>query len=48
VSGAFESSLVVAADNVTARAIAFVVRHSSSFLCATVTPDRADTLELPP
>lgn len=41
-------SLVVAADRIDRRAMAFVVRHTSGFVCVALTGDDCDRLALPP
>lgn len=48
-TGQVEScSIVVAAELVTASAMAFVVRHTSGFVCVALDEDQADRLDLPP
>lgn len=42
-----EGDLVMAAQHATAEWIAFMVRHSSGYLCAPMTEERADALGLP-
>src|SRR4051794_21902301 len=42
-----EGDLIVAAEYATPEAIAFFVRHTSGLICAPVTEQRADELELP-
>jgi 3,4-dihydroxy 2-butanone 4-phosphate synthase/GTP cyclohydrolase II len=41
-----EGDLILAADAVTPEKIAFLVRHTSGFICAAITEERADELEL--
>ena len=41
-----EGDLVLAADAVTPEKLAFFVRHTSGFICAAITEQRADELEL--
>jgi 3,4-dihydroxy 2-butanone 4-phosphate synthase/GTP cyclohydrolase II len=43
-----EGDLVVAAGSVTAEQMAFLVRHCTGIVCAPMTGDRADALQLPP
>jgi 3,4-dihydroxy 2-butanone 4-phosphate synthase/GTP cyclohydrolase II len=43
-----EGDLVMAADAATAEAIAFFVRHTSGVICATLTGERCDDLDLTP
>jgi 3,4-dihydroxy 2-butanone 4-phosphate synthase / GTP cyclohydrolase II len=43
-----EGDLVMAAEFATGEAIAFIVRHTSGFLCVAMPADRADHLDLPP
>ena len=43
-----EGDLIMAADAVTPEKIAFFVRHTSGFICAAMSEERADELELPP
>ncbi|SOD71413.1 3,4-dihydroxy 2-butanone 4-phosphate synthase/GTP cyclohydrolase II [Jatrophihabitans sp. GAS493] len=47
-TGTGEGVLVVAAAAVTTEAMAFLVRHSSGFVCAALPADLADRLGLPP
>ena len=42
-----EGDLVMAAEFATQQSMAFFVRHTSGLICATVTDDRADELDLP-
>jgi 3,4-dihydroxy-2-butanone 4-phosphate synthase len=42
-----ETSIIAAADRVTADTMAFIVRHSSGFVCVTMTDQRAHELDLP-
>jgi len=42
-----EGDLVLAAEHVTPEKLAFFVRHTSGLICASVTEQRADELELP-
>lgn len=42
-----EGDLIMAAEKVTPSAIAFMVRHTSGVICASVTPSRLDALQLP-
>lgn len=42
-----EGDLIMAADRVTPEAIAFMVRHTSGVICASLTGDRLDALALP-
>jgi 3,4-dihydroxy 2-butanone 4-phosphate synthase/GTP cyclohydrolase II len=43
-----DGSLVLAADRVTEANMAFLVRHSSGFVCVAITPESAERLCLPP
>jgi 3,4-dihydroxy 2-butanone 4-phosphate synthase/GTP cyclohydrolase II len=43
-----EGDLILAAATATPAQIAFAVRHSSGLLCAPMSAERADALELPP
>lgn len=43
-----EVDAIVSAELATAQSIGWMVRHTSGFLCAPMTSDRADFLELPP
>jgi 3,4-dihydroxy 2-butanone 4-phosphate synthase/GTP cyclohydrolase II len=43
-----EGDLVVAADAVVPEQIGFIVRHSTGILCAPMSDERADRLDLPP
>jgi 3,4-dihydroxy 2-butanone 4-phosphate synthase/GTP cyclohydrolase II len=42
-----EGDLIVAAEHATPEAMAFFVRHTSGLICAAITSDRADDLDLP-
>ncbi|HEV2369067.1 MAG TPA: 3,4-dihydroxy-2-butanone-4-phosphate synthase, partial [Acidimicrobiales bacterium] len=42
-----EGDLIVAAEHATPEAMAFLVRHTSGLICASVTNERADQLDLP-
>jgi 3,4-dihydroxy 2-butanone 4-phosphate synthase / GTP cyclohydrolase II len=42
-----EGDLVMAAEHVTPEKIAFFLRHTSGYICATVTPERCEELDLP-
>ncbi|EGE08416.1 3,4-dihydroxy-2-butanone 4-phosphate synthase [Trichophyton equinum CBS 127.97] len=42
-----EGDLIIAADSITTRKMAFMVRHSSGYICAPILPDLATHLELP-
>ena len=42
-----EGDLIVAAEHATPEAMAFFVRHTSGLICAAVTTERADQLDLP-
>ena len=42
-----EGDLVLAAEHVTPEKLAFFVRHTSGLICASITAQRADELELP-
>src|SRR5262249_54548991 len=42
-----EGDLIIAAEHATPEAMAFFVRHTSGLICAAVTEQRADELELP-
>jgi 3,4-dihydroxy 2-butanone 4-phosphate synthase / GTP cyclohydrolase II len=42
-----EGDLIVAAEHATPEVMAFFVRHTSGLICASITPDRADELDLP-
>lgn len=42
-----EADLIIAAEDVTAEQMAFLVRHSSGLVCAPILPDRTDELSLP-
>jgi 3,4-dihydroxy 2-butanone 4-phosphate synthase / GTP cyclohydrolase II len=46
--GENEGDLVFASELATPQLVAFVVRHTSGFLCVAVTGDEADRLDLPP
>jgi 3,4-dihydroxy 2-butanone 4-phosphate synthase/GTP cyclohydrolase II len=43
-----EADLIFAAAHATAELVSFVVRHTSGFLCAAITGNDADRLDLPP
>jgi 3,4-dihydroxy 2-butanone 4-phosphate synthase/GTP cyclohydrolase II len=43
-----EGDLIFAAELATPELLAFMVRHTSGFICAPLTEDEADRLELPP
>jgi len=43
-----EGDLIFAAEKATPELLAFMVRHTSGFICAPLTEDDADRLELPP
>jgi 3,4-dihydroxy-2-butanone 4-phosphate synthase len=42
-----EGDLIIAAENVSSKALAFMLRHTSGVVCVAVTEARADSLELP-
>jgi 3,4-dihydroxy 2-butanone 4-phosphate synthase/GTP cyclohydrolase II len=42
-----EGDLIVAAEHATPEVMAFFVRHTSGLICAAITPERADELDLP-
>ncbi|MST34153.1 3,4-dihydroxy-2-butanone-4-phosphate synthase, partial [Acidimicrobiaceae bacterium USS-CC1] len=42
-----EGDLIVAASHATPETMAFIVRHTSGLICAAVTAEQADTLDLP-
>ncbi len=42
-----EGDLIVAAEHATPEVMAFFVRHTSGLICASITSDRADELDLP-
>ncbi|HVY37555.1 MAG TPA: bifunctional 3,4-dihydroxy-2-butanone-4-phosphate synthase/GTP cyclohydrolase II [Polyangia bacterium] len=42
-----EGDLIVAAEKVTAATLAFLIRHTSGVVCAAMTPERLDQLQLP-
>jgi 3,4-dihydroxy 2-butanone 4-phosphate synthase/GTP cyclohydrolase II len=42
-----EGDLIVAAEYATPEVMAFFVRHTSGLICASITPERADELDLP-
>jgi 3,4-dihydroxy 2-butanone 4-phosphate synthase/GTP cyclohydrolase II len=42
-----EGDLIVAAEHATPEIMAFFVRHTSGLICASITADRADELDLP-
>lgn len=43
-----EGDLVVAAEHITTEKMAFLIRNTSGIICAPMTQERADQLELPP
>jgi 3,4-dihydroxy 2-butanone 4-phosphate synthase / GTP cyclohydrolase II len=43
-----EGDLIFAAEHATTEQMAFMIRHSSGFVCVPMTEDHADRLELPP
>ncbi|PHH62496.1 hypothetical protein CDD81_7069 [Ophiocordyceps australis] len=43
-----EADLIIAAEHVSPSQMAFMIRHSSGFVCAPITAHRADALALPP
>lgn len=43
-----EGDLIIAAELITQEKMAFLVRYSSGYVCAPLSSDRADYLELPP
>ncbi|PSS03444.1 DHBP synthase RibB-like alpha/beta domain-containing protein [Coniella lustricola] len=42
-----EADLIIAAESITAEQMAFLVRHSSGYVCAPLSPELTDTLDLP-
>ncbi|KAB5583141.1 DHBP synthase RibB-like alpha/beta domain-containing protein [Coniochaeta sp. 2T2.1] len=42
-----EADLIIAAESVTTEQMAFMIRHSSGYICAPILPDRTKTLDLP-
>lgn len=42
-----EGDLIVAAENITTEQMAFLIRHSSGYICAPMTNEFADKLDLP-
>src|ERR1700729_3850038 len=42
-----EGDLILAASAATPEALAFIIRHTSGLICAAVTEERADALDLP-
>ncbi len=42
-----EGDLIVAAEHATPEVMAFFVRHTSGLICASITSERADELDLP-
>ncbi|WP_302071153.1 3,4-dihydroxy-2-butanone-4-phosphate synthase [Rhodococcus ruber] len=48
VKGHVEGHLVVAAQKATTSGIAFMIRHTSGFICVAVDDERCDRLQLPP
>ncbi|OTA90521.1 hypothetical protein M434DRAFT_397895 [Hypoxylon sp. CO27-5] len=42
-----EGDLIIAAENVTAEQMAFMIRHSSGLVCAPITPALTESLKLP-
>ncbi|KAI0839735.1 3,4-dihydroxy-2-butanone 4-phosphate synthase [Hypoxylon sp. FL0890] len=42
-----EGDLIIAAENITAEQMAFMVRHSSGLICAPITPALTESLKLP-
>ena len=43
-----EGDLIFAAEHATAELVAFMVRHTSGYVCVPMTEEHADSLELPP
>lgn len=43
-----EADLIAAAESITTEQMAFMVRHSSGYICAPLPPSLADSLALPP
>lgn len=42
-----EGDLIIAAENITQEQMAFLVRHSSGYVCVPLSTERADKLQLP-
>ncbi|KAI1267952.1 DHBP synthase RibB-like alpha/beta domain-containing protein [Xylariaceae sp. FL1019] len=42
-----EGDLIIAAEDVTTEQMAFMIRYSSGYVCAPITPARTESLELP-
>lgn len=42
-----EADLIMAAEDITTEQMAFMVRHSSGYICAPLTPQRTEQLDLP-
>ncbi|KAI1380419.1 3,4-dihydroxy-2-butanone 4-phosphate synthase [Hypoxylon crocopeplum] len=42
-----EGDLIIAAENITTEQMAFMVRHSSGYVCAPITPALTESLKLP-
>ncbi|KAH8904317.1 synthase [Coniochaeta sp. PMI_546] len=42
-----EADLIIAAESVTTEQMAFMIRHSSGYICAPILPDRTEALDLP-
>ena len=42
-----EGDLIIAAEHATPEAMAFIIRHTSGFVCTAITSERADALDLP-
>ncbi|EEQ30469.1 3,4-dihydroxy 2-butanone 4-phosphate synthase [Microsporum canis] len=42
-----EGDLIIAAESITTRKMAFMIRHSSGYICAPILPNLATRLELP-
>lgn len=47
-SAEFAACIVLAAEHATARSVAFLVRHTSGFVCVAMTDHDLDRLDLPP
>jgi 3,4-dihydroxy 2-butanone 4-phosphate synthase len=43
-----EGDLIIAAEKITTEKMAFLVRHSSGFICVPLSTEKADALDLPP
>lgn len=43
-----EGDLIIAAEKITQQQMAFLVRHSSGYVCVPLSTERADQLDLPP